>query len=236
MKYKMGGLGQKNLLENPIWMLGKEYTRLEEFIKRFRGVIWCSYRRNFPRILGKVKGINEIYTNDTGWGCMVRATQMMFAEVLQRNLRCRFKDFVALQDAIISSLIDGEDVHELAPYSIHSICHYLYESLNTKPGQWFKASQILLSVEAMHNKFRKVLAEDLEVAVFLEGTIYLDQILDKVCPEPKNEFEDISLKDYEISVEECKKDPQSNEGLDTENKTLNAAEEADDAISDTSST
>lgn len=191
-------------------MLGKQYNKIEEFLKDFQSVIWCTYRRNFPRILSKVKGLTEIYTNDTGWGCMIRATQMMFAEVLTRKLKPQIKELSSLQEEIISWMLDGEDVCELAPYSIHSICECLYENMNVKPGQWFKASQILLSLEAMHKKYKPSAAEDLEITVFLEGTIYLDQILDKVCPEPKKEFEvvDDSPNDVKNEMEESKLDQQ----------------------------
>lgn len=188
-------------------MLGRKYNTVEEFYKRFKRIIWCTYRRNFPKLLSKIKSIEEIYTNDTGWGCMIRASQMMFSEVLRRKIKLQFKDAEELEENILSTIIDGEDSSDVAPYTIHAICHYLYEHWNTKPGQWFKASQILLALEAVHQKNQnKSFAEDLECSIFLEGTIYLDQILNKVCPEPKNEFEDISFKDYENDgLEEAKK-------------------------------
>ena len=187
-------------------MLGVEYKELEPFYRDFQSIIWCTYRRNFPRLLSRVKDIDAIYTNDTGWGCMIRATQMMFAEVLSRKLRHEYPDSNKRKEAIIASLLDGEDLTEAAPYSIHSICEQLYENHKIKPGQWFKASQILLALESVHKAHRKILAEDLEIAIFLEGTIYLDQILNRVCPEPKNEFEDISFKDFDPDLEEIKRE------------------------------
>lgn len=204
LKYAVGGLSQKHLPENQIVMFGKEFTSVEDFMKQFKTVIWCTYRKNIPRILAKEKSFNEIYTNDTSWGCMIRATQMMFAEVLTRHMRLSAYQPDKIQETIIASMLEGEDISELAPYSIHSICHYLYENLNAKPGKWYKASQTLLGVEALHKMYRTSFDEDLEIAIFLEGTIYLDQILNKVCPEPNNEFEDISLKDYDKEVEEEK--------------------------------
>ena len=179
IKYRFQEFGQKNLLDEAcIWMLGKKYTTATEFEKDFESIVWCSYRRNFPRLVGK-NPPEEVgtFTNDAGWGCMIRVTQMMLAEVLQRKLRKNFESTFHLLKAIISWMVDGEGAESGAPYSIQTICDELYSRDRIKPGSWFKASEIMLTLQRIHQMHCKSTVNSLAMVVFLEGTVYLDQIL-----------------------------------------------------------
>lgn len=46
---------------------------MKEFRRHFSSLFWFTYRRDFPKI------VDSDYTTDTGWGCMIRSAQMMFA-------------------------------------------------------------------------------------------------------------------------------------------------------------
>ena len=50
----------------------------EKLINRLKNIPWFSYRKDFEQIKDK----DIIYTSDAGWGCMIRATQMILAQGL----------------------------------------------------------------------------------------------------------------------------------------------------------
>ncbi|EAS02268.1 peptidase family C54 protein (macronuclear) [Tetrahymena thermophila SB210] len=54
------------------------------FLKYHERVIWFSYRNNFP-LIRDVADDNQSVSNDYGWGCMIRCSQMLLAEALKRH-------------------------------------------------------------------------------------------------------------------------------------------------------
>ncbi|EWM24746.1 cysteine protease atg4b-like protein [Nannochloropsis gaditana] len=63
------------------WILGKRYDPedLDGWTQHFRSIPWFTYRHTFPTMAPYP------YTDDAGWGCMLRSAQMMMGEGL---LRC----------------------------------------------------------------------------------------------------------------------------------------------------
>jgi hypothetical protein len=57
-------------------------STLEEFRLKWVQIIWLSYRNSLKPIANS-KG--KQFTSDTGWGCTIRAAQMIVAEALQRT-------------------------------------------------------------------------------------------------------------------------------------------------------
>ena len=63
------------------WLLGVYYDDEESdpFLEDLGSVMWLTYRSGFVPM--EPYGI----TSDSGWGCMLRASQMLMAQALQRH-------------------------------------------------------------------------------------------------------------------------------------------------------
>ena len=75
------GLNNFNLnapgLPKEIIIFDEKYSKQDEkLINKLKNIPWFSYRNDFDQIKEK----DEIYTSDAGWGCMIRATQMILAQ------------------------------------------------------------------------------------------------------------------------------------------------------------
>jgi cysteine protease ATG4 len=65
----------------PLVFLSKKYYNPNsiEFLDDFQSRIWLTYRDNFPCV------INNKFTSDSGWGCMLRSGQMLLASCFMIN-------------------------------------------------------------------------------------------------------------------------------------------------------
>ena len=68
----------------------------DKLINRLKNIPWFSYRRDFNQIKEK----DKIYTSDAGWGCMIRATQMILAQGMYqlfsiKNLQSFINELIA---------------------------------------------------------------------------------------------------------------------------------------------
>lgn len=220
-------------------LLGKIYRynseislkELNDQLKRsFNSIIWFTYRRNFPIL--KPQKPNKDYISDTGWGCMIRAGQMMWAEVLKRFLKAKsHKEIVE----IIRLFLDSEVKMEKAPYSIQQISQVAAKNFNIEPGDWYKATTIIMSLEECYENYKNCLNKSIEIkkenkeiafAVFPDGCIFVDKILEKVtkpnlkCIYCKNNSKKIDIKNnfnhktsnFDNNIENCK-DNEDHNGL-----------------------
>ena len=78
-------------LAKEIQIFDEKYTQHEKLLNRLKYIPWFSYRKNFDQI----RGNDKIYTTDAGWGCMIRATQMILAQGL-----CKIYSIDKLNDFI----------------------------------------------------------------------------------------------------------------------------------------
>ena len=67
----------------------------EKLINVLQNIPWFSYRKNFNQIKDK----ENIFTTDAGWGCMIRASQMILAQGIYKlfsikNLNQFFNEFI----------------------------------------------------------------------------------------------------------------------------------------------
>ena len=78
-------------LAKEIQIFDVKYTKQEELLNKLKNIPWFSYRENFDQI----KENQNIYTSDAGWGCMLRASQMILAQGL-----CKLNNIEKLVDFI----------------------------------------------------------------------------------------------------------------------------------------
>ncbi|XP_065773300.1 cysteine protease ATG4B isoform X1 [Muntiacus reevesi] len=119
----------------PVWILGKKYSVLTEkdaILADVTSRLWFTYRKNFPAIGGTGP------TSDTGWGCMLRCGQMIFAQALVcRHLgrdwrwtqRKRQPDSYS---SVLQAFLDRKD----SCYSIHQIAQ-MGVGEGKSIGQWY---------------------------------------------------------------------------------------------------
>ena len=200
MRYELGTLYQKLMLYKKInvgkpkecVLFGQDYEIYDniddpknKFLRAYQDIIWFTYRKNFPILLDNKLSPADYYVNDTGWGCMIRVCQMMMAETLKRCMKDSNFIVTNLNEKIISLYLDCHTTPEESPFSIQNICKLLYDEFKLKPGQWFKASNVFLVIQQIHSKYKNIIFErlhaipnhtDLDLEIFLEGTIYLDKI------------------------------------------------------------
>ena len=149
-----------------ITIFSKTYTQdiMNKLIYSIGKIIYLSYKKHFPSILNKKK--NKTYTNDSGWGCMIRCGQMILSRAIYKYYKnFKFDSFEALIQTskyfldkpllfeefpeeffhMISIFLKNNDTNNIefdklkgsfSPFSLKSIC--LNGILcNKGAGEWF---------------------------------------------------------------------------------------------------
>ena len=172
-----------------------------------KSLFWFTYRSNFPEI--HPYG----YTSDAGWGCMLRASQMLVAHALRVHFKGR--DWLPPND-FNSRRIRGSFYHELLTwfadfpgvdccYSFHNMvaCGLSFEKF---PGEWYgpgTACHVMRQLCDVHKSYlrRRIdngsyrgsidydgfQSEMFEVVVTSEGCIFKDAIEKSMCSTKSNE-------------------------------------------------
>ena len=78
-------------LSKEIKIFDEKYLEHERLLNKLKNIPWFSYRKDFDQIKEK----DNIYTSDAGWGCMLRVSQMIFAQGL-----CKIYSITKLNDFI----------------------------------------------------------------------------------------------------------------------------------------
>lgn len=176
-------------------LLGEVFLVEQEELmkKRISEILWFSYREKIPKILEETFG-KAAYTCDRGWGCMLRCGQMLLAEAIKRHLNDaevlkRGLNEEAYLD-IILLFADAIRDAQISPFSIQQICSKAYEYFELKPGEWFKPSNIMVTLAKLNDQHRHYRLNNFRTCYFVDGTVFEDQILQKVFNQdnpPKSE-------------------------------------------------
>ncbi|ETO28410.1 hypothetical protein RFI_08723 [Reticulomyxa filosa] len=156
---------------------------MDKVLKKLKSIIWITYRNNFEVIKGSK------YTSDAGWGCMIRTTQMMFAQGLSRywnnndstrndNNKNENKEIIDKQ--ILSYFNDSYD----SSLSLHNMLKH-GECLKKSTGTWFGPTEAcVMMVKSLESS---PLAKELTglVAMHSNGVIYKSEIIKLCCDEQK---------------------------------------------------
>nr|DBA25980.1 TPA: hypothetical protein GDO54_010295 [Pyxicephalus adspersus] len=154
----------------PVWILGKNYSALtekEEILNDVTSRLWFTYRRNFPPIGGTGP------TSDTGWGCMLRCGQMIFAQAVMcrhvgRDWRWNKQKPQGEYLSILTAFLDKKDSY----YSIHQIAQ-MGVGEGKYIGQWYGPNTVA-------QVLRKLAAFDrwsmIAVHIAMDNTVVTEEI------------------------------------------------------------
>lgn len=193
----------------------------DEMKKRISETLWFSYREKIPKILEETFGKGAL-TCDRGWGCMLRCGQMLMAEALKRHLN----DAESLKKGlnaeayldIILLFADAIKNPEVSPFSIHQICSKAYEYFELKPGEWFKPSNIMVTLAKLNDQHHHYRLNNFRTCIFVDGTVFEDQIVQKVFNNTENQNPE------EEKVEPHSKENANNEDPPVEESKINTGE------------
>lgn len=154
----------------PVWILGKKYSALtekEELLNDVTSRLWFTYRRNFQAIGGTGP------TSDTGWGCMLRCGQMIFAQALicrhiGREWRWDKKGPKGEYLSILTAFLDKKNSY----FSIHQIAQ-MGVGEGKYIGQWYGPNTVA-------QVLRKLAAFDqwssMAVHIAMDNTVVTEEI------------------------------------------------------------
>lgn len=114
---------------------------------------------------------------------MIRCGQMLYFETLRRIFKKgkneKFEEYLKKFILMFNDNLAGKD----APYSIQNIVPEAYEAFNIQPGEWFRSTSILMSIERINEKFKPLVAEKIKMVTFVESIIYINVLHDKLYKE-----------------------------------------------------
>lgn len=161
------------------------------FLDDFEARIWFTYRSGFPLIRRSDKSEatgsmtfavrlrSQIidqggFSSDTGWGCMIRSGQSLFANALMM-LRLGRDWRRGMQQQRERELINLFADDPEAPFSIHRFVEHGALACGKHPGEWFGPSATARCIQALA---KNSVATELKVYINSDGAdVYEDKFL-----------------------------------------------------------
>ncbi|CAD5210093.1 unnamed protein product [Bursaphelenchus okinawaensis] len=164
-----------NSNSNSVWLLGKEYNNIkcDLLASDLRGRVYLSYRNGFPPLNEQASS-----TADTGWGCMIRTSQMLLAQVLiTQNLG---RDWIR-EDATpstLSNIIRLFDDHT-GPLGIHKFIKQAQDNgIENAVGRWYSPSEAFIIFRDIIYASHNCLLSHLSTLVCFDNLVVLQEIED----------------------------------------------------------
>jgi cysteine protease ATG4 len=175
-----------------------------EFLDDVEAKLWFTYRTGFPKIskaIGQAQQpggvqrkstslLQDGFTADTGFGCMMRSAQTLLANallVVHMSRNWRRGDDDAGESSILRLFAD--DMR--APFSIHRFMERGAAACDKPAGQWFGPQAASQCIKALSERF-----EGSDLAVYLAdeqgGAIYADEVLklaQSPSADPESDFD-----------------------------------------------
>mmetsp|Transcript_2850 Transcript_2850/g.4487 ORF Transcript_2850/g.4487 Transcript_2850/m.4487 type:complete len:491 (+) Transcript_2850:120-1592(+) len=182
------------------FILGKRYARERDDHERVaveQSLFWFTYRAGFTEI--QPYG----YTSDAGWGCMLRASQMLLAQALRVHFKGReWGPAPTYTERRHRGSFYGRVLTWFADFPGVECCYSLHNmiaaglTLEKFPGEWYgpgSAAYVIRELCGIHQTYmERSVAKGLvcdeisqrglfRVVVAQEGCVYLDAIENKMC-------------------------------------------------------
>lgn len=161
--------------------------------------LWFSYKYNWAMYIPDTK-----IDNDIGWGCMIRCGQMILAKAIAKtqddyNNQCR-KEIV--------ELFNDSHGGELIPFSIHNIVKHAAKHYNVAPGSWFRATTIMMSLDALNQQYSPKLSSSITIYTSVDSLVNLSEVYKRLfkvssVTEGFNSLEELKSKQWPTSLLFC---------------------------------
>lgn len=191
-----------------IYITGEKFQAKEDegierankaMMQYMKTTLWFSYKYNWASFIPGTK-----LNNDVGWGCMIRCGQMLMASAVQKKIGMRNEDIRRQYIELCSDNSSGEK----APFSIHNIVLYAAKQYNITPGQWFRGTTIMMSLDGLNKHYKPPLAHDIRIFTSVDSLVNISEIYKKVFSVPKvpqgvNPLEELKSKEWGCSLLFC---------------------------------
>jgi len=81
---------------------------------------------------------------------MLRSGQMMFYEIIKRAMKCKELKY----HRQYLHLFDDTKEKDLAPFGIQNIVRLAYKNYNLNPGEWFRSTTIMMTLDELNKKYK----------------------------------------------------------------------------------
>ncbi|THW92388.1 hypothetical protein D6D15_03189 [Aureobasidium pullulans] len=135
------------------------------FLDDLESRIWLTYRTNFSQIaestdpaasagyswkthITQLVKHGRVFTDDVGWGCMIRSGQSLLAntlQILEFGRDWRIGEPSDAERKLLSRFADDPE----APFSIHRFVKHGANACGTQPGHWFGPSATARCIQAL---------------------------------------------------------------------------------------